>query len=377
MSKINLGREIMKLKNILPAAVLLSVWPAAHAQTVTLYGVADASVDYIHITGTPTAQSANVTRLSSEGSYFGLRGIEPLGGGLSAVFQIEGNYSINSGSFSGFNRDTYVGLQNDRWGLLTLGQNTTPMRDLGLVFDLTPGGNTGIGAIQSLLTINGRSTGADSRRPSSVRYRSPSVYGFRADLLYGFGQNTSGPTDNMFGAGLRYQAGPFLLGYAYDSRNNANPTGLAQANSRDVRHRIGVQYQVLPDWMVGAFYDLAKNSGNFGTGNGKITEHSFGVITRWSSVAHSVYAMFVQSQPVECNGVTTNNGVNCATAGSTRARLFTLGYTYALSKSTLIRMVASRISNGAAARYDFSNGALGVTAGEDLTGVSIGLRHRF
>lgn len=367
----------MKLKYIPALAILLSAWSAPHAQTVTLYGVADASVDFIHITGTTSSPSANVTRMLSEGSYFGLRGIEPLGGGLSAVFQIEGNYSINTGSFSGFNRDTFVGLQNDRWGLVTLGQNTTPMRALGLDFDLTPGGNTGIGAIQSLLTINGRSTGADSRRASSVRYRSPHFYGLSADLIYGFGQNTSGPTDNMFGAGLRYEAGPFMFGYAYDSRNNANLPGLAQANSRDERHRFGVQYHVVPEWMVGAFFDIATNSGEFGAGNGKLTERSFGVITRWSRAAHGVYAMFVQSQPVECSGVTTNNGVNCASAGSTRGRLFTLGYTYALSKRTLIRMVASRISNAAAARYDFSNGALGVTAGEDLTGVSIGLRHRF
>ncbi|WP_454805924.1 porin [Paraburkholderia fungorum] len=368
----------MKLNGLLVGLALVLIWSGVRAQTVTLYGVADASVDFVHLSGTASVQGSNLTRISSEGSYFGMRGTEPLGGDLSAIFQIEGTYSINTGTNSGFNRDTYVGLQSNQWGVLTLGLNTTPMRDLGLTFDLTPGGNTGIGAIQSLLTINGRSTGADSREPSSVRYRSPDFYGARVDLIYGFGQNEGTvPQNNMFGAGLRYEAGPFLFGYAYDSRNNSDISGLAQNNSRDERHRVGVQYHIVPELMVGAFYDMATSSGDFGTGNGRIKERSFGVVGHWTMVANGVYAMFVQSQPVECDGVTSKNGVNCASAGNTRGRLFTLGYTYALSKSTLIRAAVSRISNGAAARYDFSNGAAGVTSGADVTAVSIGLRHRF
>lgn len=371
----------MKLRHLVPALLLAA--PAAWAQGVSIYGVADAALESVRATGAtagPGDDRGRMGRLSSEGSYLGVRGSEDLGGGLAAVFQLEGNFSIDTGAFSSWNRDTFVGLRSGRWGGVTLGQNTTPMRSLGNSLDLTPGANTGIGAIQSLLSINRQSSGADNRRPNSVRYRSPAFGGFSLDLAYGLGESkdpATGRNDDMLGVGLTYRSGPWFVGYAYDRQNDSNRAGLAQTQGKDVRHRLGVKYDVLPQLMVGAFVDSAESSGAFGAGSGKITKDTWGAIGQWDAGAHGVYVMLVQARPVDCSGVTTGNGAGCAAAADTGARMLTLGYTYDLSKRTMIRAAVSRISNESAGRYDFSNGSIGAGSGADPTGIAIGLRHRF
>lgn len=369
----------MKPSKLLLALPLVS--GAAFAQSsVSIYGVADAAIESASAKRATSSPDLSIQRLRSQGSYLGFRGAEELGGGLSAIFQLEGNYSIDTGETSFFNRDTFVGLRSTQWGSVTLGVNTTPMRALGISLDLTPGGNTGIGAIQSLLSINQRSTGSDNRRTDSIRYRSPSFNGFSFDAVYGIGEQrgvTPGRNDNMLGAGITYRAGGLMIAYAYDRQNDSNRTGLAQTDGVDTRHRLGAMYKTLPSLELGAFYDTAKSSGRFGEGSGKVSKDSWGLLSQWTSGAQQFYAMFVKSGALDCQGVTTGNGVACANAAQTGARMITLGYNYQLSKRTMIHAALSRISNDAAARYDFSNGSVGAAAGADVTGYSIGLRHRF
>src|SRR5690242_20158503 len=93
------------MKRVLVVGVLSALSTgAAVAQTgVTLYGVADAAIDYVKASGAAAGSAADkpgVTRLSSEGSYWGIRGSERLGGELDAIFQLEGNFSIDSGASS-------------------------------------------------------------------------------------------------------------------------------------------------------------------------------------------------------------------------------------------------------------------------------------
>lgn len=354
---------------------------AASAQSISLYGVADAAVEVVQATGASAGVAANRQRLVRLGSdsYLGIRGAEPLGGGTSATFQIEGNFSVDTGEFVGFDRDTFVGLESRKRGSLRLGRNSAPMLVLGESFDLTPGGNTGIGAIQSLLSINGRFTGVDDRSSNSVRYLSPEFHGTRVDLAHGAGENAdaSGRTDQMSGIGVTYKQGPLFVGYAYDVRNEPGQPDLAQAAGKDTRHRAGVKYELLSGLMLGGFFDKATSSAVSGAGTGEITKDAWGVIGQWERGPHALYVMFVKTRPLECSDVSSRNAVGCASAADTGARLMTLGYNYDLSKRTLIRFALSVISNERAARYDFSNSGVGAAAGADPKGVSIGLRHRF
>ncbi|VVD33356.1 exported protein of unknown function [Paraburkholderia dioscoreae] len=88
----------------------------AHAQSsVTLYGIVDAGVEYVN----HASKDGGAARLVSGGkntSRWGLRGVEDLGGGLKAVFQLESGINIANGQFddsSGaiFDRRATIGLK--------------------------------------------------------------------------------------------------------------------------------------------------------------------------------------------------------------------------------------------------------------------------
>src|SRR6185437_8141014 len=97
---------------------------AAHAQTanVTLYG--RLNIDFEVVSGRQQdGSNPHVSRLSSNSSRLGVRGTEPLGGGLSAIFQIEQSITGDTGNSatSGFaSRDTFVGFQGG-WGTFKMG----------------------------------------------------------------------------------------------------------------------------------------------------------------------------------------------------------------------------------------------------------------
>jgi general bacterial porin, GBP family len=84
------------MRKSLLAVALAFAFPTAFAQSsVTLYGIVDVGVEYLDI------GSMDSTRLASgmsQGSRWGLRGTEVLGGGYSAVFTLESRFSIDTGS---------------------------------------------------------------------------------------------------------------------------------------------------------------------------------------------------------------------------------------------------------------------------------------
>ena len=63
---------------------------AAHAQTanVVLYGRLNLDLEFVN-GKQPDGSNPTVSRLSANSSRLGVRGTEALGGGLSAIFQVE------------------------------------------------------------------------------------------------------------------------------------------------------------------------------------------------------------------------------------------------------------------------------------------------
>lgn len=121
-------------KTLAIMAVLGSAAGSASAQSnVTLYGVADMGIEYaIH---QPNGDHSVVRLQSSNmsGSHWGLRGTEDLGGGLKALFALEGGVNLDDGrSAQGgrlFGRQAWGGLQGS-YGTLSLGRQTTLLSSL-------------------------------------------------------------------------------------------------------------------------------------------------------------------------------------------------------------------------------------------------------
>ena len=78
--------------------------------------------------------------MKSNSSRLGVRGSEALGGGLSAVFQIESAVGATNGGGLGSTlgtRETFVGLQGG-WGTFKMGYFLTPYDDIHPIFGNVP-----------------------------------------------------------------------------------------------------------------------------------------------------------------------------------------------------------------------------------------------
>src|SRR6476660_7595446 len=167
---------------------------AAHAQTanVTLYGRLNVDFEAVNgatcdnagvpgssITCATGTKNPTVTRLSSNSSRFGMRGTEALGGGLSAIFQIESsiNGDTTAGNLGG--RDTFVGFQGN-WGTFKMGHFLMPTDDMHPIFGNVPTYTSSIlstAALWAQGTFDKFAGGFDSRVGNSLRYDSPSFNG--------------------------------------------------------------------------------------------------------------------------------------------------------------------------------------------------------
>ena len=202
---------------------LLGTAGVAHAQnSVTLYGVIDTGLIYVHnANGNEKQIGTNSGTLS--GDRWGLKGQEDLGGGLKAIFQLENGFDVNTGKLNQggreFGRQAFVGLTSDKLGTVTLGRQYDPLVDMVQ-------GITGDNYWASIVGTPGDVDNYDnsSRVNNGVKYVSPNYAGLQFEGLYGFsnGAGTTGQGQTWSGA-VAYNNGPLGLaaGYYYTSNPSA------------------------------------------------------------------------------------------------------------------------------------------------------------
>ncbi|KAK45779.1 porin [Caballeronia jiangsuensis] len=210
----------------------LAITPMCLAQTsVTLFGVVDNGIAYQSSStskGLTTGGHSAVTMTSGAwaGSRFGLKGTENLGGGTTAIFQLESGFNSQNGQaqFAGgiFTRQAFVGLANADYGSLTFGRQYTsyylllspysPTKYLTGFFGAHPGD------IDSLDTT--------FRANNSAVYTSPSIAGFTFGASYALG-GVAGAfnSGSTWSAAAQYLNGPFGLAAGVQRVNNATPGG--------------------------------------------------------------------------------------------------------------------------------------------------------
>jgi len=214
----------------------LAISGIAHAQSsVTLYGIIDEAVRY------DTHQNKSGGKLFTmgsggeiQGSRWGLQGTEDLGGGLAAIFQLEGGFTPNtgvtqqstpSGAARLFGRTAMVGLRSTDYGTLTMGRQYTLVHEMGWTHDIYAFANyTGTVGFQGAGLTGG------GRLDNSVRYTSPTLAGFTLKGSYTFGGVAGNTHQNSSPAvSLSYDHGPLSVGAAYQIVNDIG--GLTPATS--------------------------------------------------------------------------------------------------------------------------------------------------
>ncbi|WP_322049113.1 porin [Paraburkholderia sp. J67] len=202
-------------KSLLALAAMGAFAGVAHAQSsVTLYGIIDEGFNLNTNSG-----GKHLYNLSSgvlQGSRWGLRGAEDLGGGLKAIFVLESGFDVNNGkSLQGgllFGRQAYVGLNSAQFGSVTLGRQYDSVVDY--VGPLEVGDQWG-GYIAAhpgdLDNFNNA-----YRTNNTVKYTSANYAGLTFGGTYSFGGAAGDFTHNqIFSVGAGYANGPLTLGLAY------------------------------------------------------------------------------------------------------------------------------------------------------------------
>ncbi|MEI6002149.1 porin [Paraburkholderia bengalensis] len=209
-------------KSLLALAALGAFAGAAHAQSsVTLYGIIDEGFNYtsnVQTAGTPRRSGNHLYNLSSgvlQGSRWGLRGAEDLGGGLKAVFVLEGGFDVNSGALGQggdlFGRQAYVGLSS-QFGTVTMGRQYDSVVDY--VGPLEAGDQWG-GYIAAHPNDLDNFNNAN-RVNNAIKFTSANYAGLTFGGMYSVG-GVAGATgkNQIYSVGAGYNNGPLVLGVGY------------------------------------------------------------------------------------------------------------------------------------------------------------------
>ncbi|CAH2907347.1 MAG: Outer membrane porin [uncultured Paraburkholderia sp.] len=382
------------MKKTLMVAALSGVFAtAAHAQSsVTLYGLIDAGITYTnnqhgHSNWQQTSGSVN-------GSRWGLRGAEDLGGGLKAIFTLENGFGINDGSLKQggreFGRQAFVGLSSTPFGAVTLGRQ----HDDSVVDFVGPLALTGTqyGGTQFAHPFDNDNLNNSFRVNNSVKYTSANYGGLKFGGMYGFSNQADGFANNRaYSAGASYNWGGLNVGAAYLQLNSNGATGAAAAfNSggavssdntffarRQQTWGAGANYAFGPA-TVGLVYSQTNLNGLAGIGAG--ASGQTGGIAFGDGSAHfqncEANARYALTPAVSIAGSYTYTRASLA---GTRPHWnqFNLQTAYALSKRTDVYLQGEyqQVNENAIVGADING--LAASSNNKQVAVTAGLRHRF
>ncbi len=340
-------------KTLIPLAILAASGAAVAQSSVTLYGRVDASVGQ---TSTETTGAKPVAKLTQtvvnsnaiNFSFWGIKGLEDLGGGLSAKFVLESGFSADTGVGDAgiFQREARVGLIG-RFGEVALGRQYTSFHSAHVGVDMLWNGNFQVDSDVFKLGV----TSELIRASNSIRYNSPNFGGFTASATLGFGED-KGTTSNVGSAtdtasvSVKYAGGPMMVTYAHQE-NKLAQASLTVAQVTNKYDLIGGTYN-FGAAIVSAEYMKAKN------GTNDDDEYQLGVTVPMGAFAFGVgYA----------KGTTSVSG-----SADLNASGFGLVGTYDLSKRTTLYAGyrSTQIDKNAAA-----------ISTDRATSMQVGVRHTF
>lgn len=373
-------------KKIIALAVAGLASTAAFAQTnVTVYGIVDLSQAYVAVSGSDSAQ-ASVLRQDSNSSYIGFKGVEDLGNGLKAVFQLESGVNPDATGGTWANRDSYVGLAGG-FGTVVLGNLTHPLRTMGANVELMPGA-AGLGTTASVTgSILGLKSGADERAQNAVAYVSPTFFGglnvtgaytnsaYKNGDTSGVESRDGGKNPHAYQLAAQYAASGLYAGLGYHKVFDIGTNGSTVTASNDDTAQViraAAAYTFASKTKVTALWDNTRVSLTSNSGDARRNAFSLGLSQGFGK--NTVGVEYGYSTKVKLAGSDLDNS---------SSSIASLVYSYELSKRTMLHARASRLNNSANNANQFYNNRVSdnitgaATAGADYTGVLVGIRHAF
>jgi len=387
-------------KSLFALSILGTVAGTVHAQsTMTLYGILDEGL-MINTNAKNVVNGKNVggrqfsvdSNAGTQGSRWGMRGAEDLGGGTTAIFVLESGINVSTGAFgqggTAFGRQAYVGLASNSLGSVTLGRQYDSINDYV--------GNYGFAAAYGGSTTEHPgdldNVNHTFRANSTIKYASSNFNG----LTFGGTASLGGVAGEIsqssgYSLGANYGNGPVGIGVAYELfRNpsalgsilnsnasaatfnslNSGYLGTKPANSMQII-TTGGSYQ-FGAAKIGAVYSNTKYM-NIGAFNGATATFN----------SYELNAFYRLTTALSLSGeynYTKGNAVK-GDIGDQKYNQFSLLLDYALSKRTDVYLLGTfqtasgTSSTGAAAVADI--GSLGDSSNNHQAVARIAIHHKF
>ena len=354
------------------------VAPVAMADT-TIYGTAHVSFNVVN----SGSGGATANQVASNASAIGFKGSEDLGGGTSAIWQIESNVNLdNSGSNAAGGvalggNDSFAGLSGKDWGTLILGQHDTPYkiasRGLDLFADTVADNRNLLGP----LDMTNRTHVGDV-----VAYISPAMSGVTVAAAYVAGAEipvSGGTKGSAYSLAALYGAGPINAALAYQTLTlgsaGTGTLGTSTPNDKISAWTLGGGY-TMDAFTVNAQYEGVTYDPS-GYGCGSQNQSNWYLAGKYNIGNDAVKLAYANA------GKSAVAKAMCADDSNTDASQISVGYDHSLSKTTTVYALYTQVSNKDRANYTMG-GYDGITAnvapakaGSDPSVWSVGMKHSF
>lgn len=351
-----------------------------------------------------------------EGSRWGLKGEEDLGGGYKALFTVESRVELDTGGLgnrpesgnqlpdrltaglpaslaaaltnvaigpslgvnvnnAGFDRQAWLGLVTPVGGFL-MGRQYTPAFEAFATFDIM-NTQSALSAAQ-IVTIP---AGLDIRYNNTLQYRV--VQGpWSGSLMASFNGGASSSSNQLLGLNALYRGDAFQAGFGYNTKNDS-------AGLQALRTTVFGASTNLGAWKVsGMFARIEEPNPSAGqeltaglTAQAVPAPLIATVLDRLKQDANLLHLGARYDMGAAGQLTVAVNRLNDRRSSDADITSYGVAYTYPLSKRTDVYGVLARFNNSANAQAaPGGNAYLGgvtATAGTDSTSIAVGMRHRF
>ena len=418
-------------KKIIALAVAAALTaPAMAFAEVTVYGLANLSMDMVSDgadstnagwNGAPVAtKAAKTNQLVNNNSRLGFKGSQDLGGGLSAIFQIEGTVGMDSTvpdtqpstqttQVTGlFNRNTWLGLKSADFGSVMAGINDTvyktATRRLDVFGDQVSADN------RSVMGVKIMGSGHDVRLNNTLTYVSPKLanaFTIAASTVFGAEVNpqaldsvtyTKTNKGSLMSLAGMYDQGPIYAAMAYQTyKIGAENTGdfaaagpvtstttvfnfvpsAANVDDKSTAFKLGGSYN-MGAFTVGAVYETM--TGKVSATNAETKGTNYYLTGKFAVGAADAVKLAYGKR-----GETKTTGSSSASQNKSNANaadMVAIGYDHAMSKSTTVYALyakATQKSTAAAKQTPTIYGNFDPTSNgqADPSAFSIGMKYVF
>jgi predicted porin len=348
-------------KSLLALAVLGTFAGLASAQSsVKLDGTVDLNLRTVkNGSALGGAQQKSMSQDGINSSQFRVSGVEDLGGGLKAGFNLNSGVNADTGTSNAqfWNRRATVSLMGG-FGEIRMGRDYTPTFWNQTLYD--PFGTNGIGTTtlvygQAMLGTNAQTR---VRADNALQYWTPAMGGFEAQVMITPNEGATTTGNKYTGVRVGFAAGPLSLG-ASMGQTTVGP--VSQADDKLKLTNFAGSYKFGPA-KVNFIWAQSKT--------GALKEANFQLGTNIAMGQGELRAAY---NKVNHSGGAVGSGFGDADDSTHLA----IGYVYNLSTRTALYGTYATLKNKGVLKQTIAGSATGMLNGEKSSGAEFGLRHFF